>query len=202
MANRYSQIFTLTDIFNNKRLQKKLPLVNYKEKELENGKTSQRTNVMSVRKRVFDTATNAASPYYSPLRTQRIENQLIIGGELVGDYNDAVDAIYNSIKAIRSVLLWTANNADMVRYALKEAERHKRNFGIDCKLYLRAQSMQEIEGMNKQQLQALLENVMENIIFGDDFPETQRKFEVDKLLKGGYNYRQQMENWRQKVGAL
>ena len=47
MAGRYSQIFTLKDIFNNVNLKGKLPLINYKETMLENGKISKRTNVKS-----------------------------------------------------------------------------------------------------------------------------------------------------------
>ena len=35
MANRFTQQFTLKDIFNNKKLKNKLPLINYKEKEVE-----------------------------------------------------------------------------------------------------------------------------------------------------------------------
>ena len=31
MASRFTQNFTLTDIFNNKKLKDKIPLINYKE---------------------------------------------------------------------------------------------------------------------------------------------------------------------------
>lgn len=203
MANQYSQIFTLKDIFNNKKLEKKLPLVNYKEVVTKDGRTAQRTNITTIRKRVFDTATSVAKAYYSPLVAQRLENQLILDGNMTGDQDEAVNEIYTALKGIRSVLIWTANNANMVRYALKEAEKNKRNFGIDSRLYLRVQSMQEIEGMSRSQLQALLENVMENIVYGDNFPETQKKFAVDKLVGGGkYSYEDRVFNWKRKVGAL
>lgn len=203
MANQWSQIFSLKDIFTNQKLKNKLPLVNYKEHVTEDGRVAQRTNITTVRKRVYDTATESARPYYNPMITQRLETQLIIDGEMVGDHDQAVDAVYNAIKGIRSVLIWTANNADMVRYALKESERNKRNFGIDSKLYLRVQSMQEIEGMNRSQLQALLNDVMDNIAYGDNYPETQKKFAVDKLAGGGkYSYEDRVFNWKQKVGAL
>lgn len=203
MANQYSQIFTLKDIFNNKKLEKKLPLVNYKEVVTKDGRTAQRTNITTIRKRVFDTATSVAKAYYSPLVAQRLENQLILDGNMTGDQDEAVNEIYTALKGIRSVLIWTANNANMVRYALKEAEKNKRNFGIDSRLYLRTQSMQEIEGMSRSQLQALLENVMENIVYGDNFPETQKKFAVDKVVGGGkYSYEDRVFNWKRKVGAL
>lgn len=202
MANRFTQNFTLRDIFANKNLRKKLPYIDYKEKQTENGEVKQRTQVLTVRRQVFDTATASAKPYYSPLVTTKSENTLILDGNLVGDHNQAVDAVYNSLKGIRSEMVWTANNANIIRYAMKESERNKRNFGIDTKLYLRTQSMQEIQGMSRPQLQALMSDVMDNIVFGDNFPETQKKFEVDKLINTGYTYKQQVENWKQKVGAL
>lgn len=202
MANRYSQNFTLTDILTNKQLRGKMPYISYKEKETETGEVKQRTQVLTVRKQVFDNAIISAKPYYSPLVTTKSENTLILDGNLVGDHNQAVDAVYNSLKGIRAELTWTANTSNLLRYAMKEAERNKRKFGIETKLYLRPQSMQEIKGMSRPQYQALLSDIIENIFCSDDFPETQKKFEVDKLMKSGYTYKQQVENWKQKVGAL
>lgn len=203
MAGRYSQNFTLTDIFNNKKLKDKIPLINYKEKELENGKISRRTNAKTVNRQVFDTATSAARPFYKPIKTSRSGDTMIISGELVGDHDGAVDAVYNALQAKKSILIWTANNADMIRSALKEAEKNKRNRGIDSKLYLRAQSMQQIEGMSKQEIQALMENIMENIFYGDDFPETQKKYGVEKLeVKSKYNYDQRKLRWKFRVGDV
>jgi hypothetical protein len=203
MAGRYSQNFTLTDIFNNKKLKNKIPLINYKEKELENGKISRRTNVKTVNRQVFDTATSAARPFYKPIKTSRSGDTMIISGELVGDHDGAVDAVYNALQAKKSILIWTANNADMIRTALKEAEKNKRVRGINSKLYLRVQSMQQIEGMSKQEIQALMENIMENIFYGDDFPETQKKYGVEKLeVKSKYNYDQRKLRWKFRVGDV
>ena len=203
MAGRYSQNFTLTDIFNNKKLKDKIPLINYKEKELENGKISRRTNAKTVNRQVFDTATSAARPFYKPIKTSRSGDVMIISGELVGDHDGAVDAVYNALQAKKSILIWTANNADMIRSALKESEKNKRNRGIDSKLYLRVQSMQQIEGMSKQEIQALMENIMENIFYGDDFPETQKKYGVEKLeVKSKYNYDQRKLRWKFRVGDV
>lgn len=203
MAGRYSQNFTLRDIFNNKKLKNKIPLINYKEKELENGKISRRTNAKTVNRQVFDTATSAARPFYKPIKTSRSGDTMIISGELVGDHDGAVDAVYNALQAKKSILIWTANNADMIRSALKESEKNKRNRGIDSKLYLRAQSMQQIEGMSKQEIQALMENIMENIFYGDDFPETQKKYGVEQLeVKSKYNYDQRKLRWKFRVGDV
>lgn len=201
MSNRFSQIFTLTDIFNNKKLKDKLPLINYKEKELENGKISRRTNAKTVNRQVFDTATSAARPFYKPMITTRSGDTMIISGELVGSHDGAVEAVYNALLAKRSILIWTANNADMVRSALKEAEKNKRSGGLGSKLYLRVQSMQQIEGMSKREIQALMSDIMENIVYGDDFPMTQKKFAVDKIsVDSPFNYEQRKIRWKFKVG--
>lgn len=210
MATRYSRVFTLKDIFNNKKLANKLPLINYKEKELENGKISRRTNAKTVNRQIFDTAQSAARPFYKPLKTTRSGDVMIIDGTLVGDYDLAVDSVYNAIKAKRSLLVWTANNADMIRDALKEAEKNKRTTGKDTKLFLRANSMQEIEGMTTPQLQALMSDIMDNIFFGDGFEKTQEKYGVKSRLYWGYwggkkdvlFYKQRQLRWKYQVGDI
>lgn len=201
MAGRFTQNFSLTDIFNNKKLKNKIPLINYKEKELENGKISRRTNAKTINRLVFDISTSAARPFYKPIKTHRAGDRMEIGGNLVGDHNSAVEAVYNALISQKQVMIYTVNNADMIRSALKEAEKNKRKYGIDTKLKLRAQSMQEIEGMSKRQIQALLNDMMENIVYGDNFPETQKKYGVENLpVKSPYNYKQRQQIWRNKVG--
>lgn len=201
MANRFSQNFTLVDIFNNKKLRNKIPLINYREKELENGKISRRTNAKTVNRQVFDTAKSSARPYYKPMVARQSGDTLVIGGELVGSLDDAVNAVYDGLMAKKQILIFTANNADMIRDALKEAEKNRRNYGIQTKLYLRVQSMQQIEGMTKKQLSYLMNDIMENIVYGDDFPATQKKWKVQEMaVKSPYTYEQRKEKWQQKVG--
>lgn len=201
MAGRFSQIFTLTDIFNNEKLKGKIPLINYKEKELENGKISRRTNAKTVTRQVYDTSVIAARPFYKPFNPTKSGDMIILGGELVGDHDQAVDAVYNALMGIRSVLIWTANNADMIRDALKESEKNKRNYGINSKLYLRVQSMQQIEGMTKKEIQQLMSEIMDNIVYGDNFPKTQKKWNVEGITTNSpYNYEQRRLKWKQKVG--
>lgn len=201
MAGRYSQTFSLTDIFNNKKLKDKIPLINYREKELENGKISRRTNAKTINRLVFDISTSAARPFYKPITTQRSGDTMVISGNLVGDHNSAVDAVYNALLSQKQVMIYTVNNADMIRSALKEAEKNKRKYGNDTKLYLRVQSMTEIEGMSKREIQALLNNIMENIVYGDNFPETQKKYGVENLpVRSPYNYKQRQLRWKFRVG--
>lgn len=203
MANRFSQNFTLVDIFNNKKLRNKIPLINYREKELENGKISRRTNAKTVNRQVFDTAKSSARPFYNHMVASQSGDKLIIGGELRinSELEDVVDAVYNGLLAKKQILIFTANNADMIRDALKEAEKNRRNYGIQCKLYLRVQSMQQIEGMTEKQVAYLMNDIMENIVYSDDFPATQKKWNVQEMVvKSPYTYEQRKEQWQQKVG--
>lgn len=203
MANRFSQNFTLVDIFNNKKLRNKIPLINYREKELENGKMSRRTNAKTVNRQVFDTAKSSARPFYNPMVASQSGDKLIIGGELRinSEIEDAVDAVYNGLLAKRQILTFTANNADMIRDALKEAEKNRRSHGVQTKLYLRVQSMQQIEGMTEKQVAYLMNNIMENIVYSDDFLATQKKWNVrEMVVKSPYTYEQRKEQWQQKVG--
>lgn len=199
----FSQTFTLKDIFNNKNLKGKLPLINYREIEREDGKISVRTNAKTVNRFVFDTATSAARPFYKGIKTTRSGNIMEISGELIGDHDSAVDAVYNALQNSKSALSYTANNADMIRSALKESEKNTRNYGISSKLYLRCQSMAEIEGMSKPQLFALMNDIMENIMYGDNFPKTQAKYKVEEMkLNTALDYKQRKIRWKYKVGDI
>ena len=201
MANRFSLNFTLTDIFNNTKLKNKIPLVNYKEKERDDGKISVRTHLKTINKQVYDTATIAARPFYKPLKASKSGNTITISGDLVGDLDEATEAVYGAILAKRQLLMWTGNNGSLIRSALKEAEKNRRNYGINTKLYLRVQSMQEIEGMSNRQIEALLDDIVENIFYSDDFPQTQKKYELDKLFtSSAYSYEQRKAKWKEKVG--
>ena len=152
---------------------------------------------------MFETAKSSARPFYNPMVASQSGDKLIIGGELRinSELEDVVDAVYNGLLAKKQILIFTANNADMIRDALKEAEKNRRNYGIQCKLYLRVQSMQQIEGMTEKQVAYLMNDIMENIVYSDDFIATQKKWNVQEMaVKSPYNYEQRKEKWQQKVG--
>ena len=131
------------------------------------------------------------------------EDKRSIGWELriKSETEDVVEGIYNYCVAKKQIHIFTANNADMIRDALKEAEKNRRNYGIQTKLYLRVQSMQQIEGMTEKQVAYLMNDIMENIVYSDDFPATQKKWNVQEMaVKSPYNYEQRKEKWQQKVG--
>lgn len=201
MGSLYAQNFTLEDIFSNPKLKNKLPFISIKETEREDGRISTRSNVKTVNRQIFDTATTAARPFYRPIKTTRMGDIMIIGGNLVGDHDTAIDAVYKALQDKKLLLIYTANNGDMIRDAMKESAKNKRLYGFDTKLYLRAKSMAEIEGMSNKQLQALLNNVMENLIYGDNFPQTQKKYAVKSTsLLPTSTYEQNKLKWKMRVG--
>lgn len=199
---KYSQIFSLKDIFNNKNLAGKLPLVNYKEKDLDNGRTQVRTSPKTINTLVYDISVRAARPFYKPFTPKRSGDTIILSGELTEEQDLVVESVYNALQSQKTIMVWTVNNTDMIRDALKEAENSRRKFGINSKLYLRAASMQQIEGMTRPQIQALLTNIMENIYFSDNFPATQKKYGVEKMSFKQFSYKQMKENWKKRVGDL
>lgn len=198
---KFSQNFSLKDIFNNKKLRGKIPLINYKEPTTPTGREGYRTSMKTVSELVKNTAVNAARPFYKPLKPILSNDMVILDGNLDGDHDAAVDAVYNAISAQKSVISYTANNGDIIRDALKESEKTRRTYGLNSKLYLRVQSMQEIEGMSKWQIEALMSDIMENIVYGDDFPATKEKWNVQNMpTNSRLNYAERKAQWERKVG--
>lgn len=196
----YQQKYTLKDIFNNQNLKGKIPLINYKETLQENGKISKRTKAKTINTLVFDTSVKASRPFYKPLKATRSGDTLIMGGILVGEQDDAVDAVYNALLANKMLMEWTVNNTDLIRSALKESEKKKRLYGNNAKLYLNVGSMQEIENMNKKQLSKLISDITKNIFYSDDFPDTQKKWNLKDIRIGVFSYNQRKANWKRRVG--
>ena len=194
---RYSQIFTLKDIFNNKKLRGKLPLVNYKERTDESGKVHRTTRMQTIPAMVFETSKIAARPFYKPMDAHKTGNFISIGGTTESNLDDIQDAVYSALAAKSGLMSFIANSADMIRTALKEGERQSQK----PKLYLRAVSMLEIENMNNKQLQALMDNVLENIFYSGNFPKTAQKYAVEQInVNSPYSYEQRKQKWEMRVG--
>ena len=205
--NRYTDNFTLRDIFNNQELSNHLPIVNYREYKAitpEGSKVYNRTSMKTVKAQIFDTSIRMARFYYKPLQVTKSEDMLILDGNLVGDHDACVNDIYDNLVGFRPFLMFTANNGDIIRSAMKESAKNARKYGIDSKLFLRAQSIMEIKGMTIGKLRKFMDDVMGNILFGDNFPETQKKYKVrEQEYKVGskvQDYETMRAEWRRKVG--
>ena len=195
----YSKIFTLKDIFNNKKLRNKLPLINYKESVDINGKIHKKTQLKSVSYIVYDSAKTSARQFYKPLKASKTSNTITIGGNLVGDYDSAVDKIYIDLLGKVNLIKFTANSGDLIRSALKFSEKQL----TKPKLYLRQNSMLAIESLNSRQLEAFLDNVLENIFYSDSFAEIQEKYKLrDIVVKSQYDYDTRKLQWQRRVGEI
>lgn len=203
MANGYAKMFTLQEIFNNKNLAGKIPLVNYKETTDELGAQHRTTNMKSVSKIVFESAKLGARPYYRPLKAVKSGDFITIGGKLNGELNTAYNAVYKAILSQTNMIRFTANNAEMIRSAVKESAKIKRSSGKEPKVWLKIGSMQEIETMGKRELNALMDDIMRNIFYNPDFAQTQKKFRVQEIpVNRSTNYERRKENWLKKVGEI
>lgn len=191
MASRYSQQFTLKEIFNDKRLKGVFPLINYKEKEDEDGKTHRTTAMKTVGRLVFDTSVSSARPYYRPVIAHKAGGLIVIGGNLVEDLNDAENAVYEGLMGIKDLIGMTASNAGIIRSALKETERS----GAPEKLYLREKSIQQIASLDRKGKMAFMREIMDNIFFGN-YPKTQKKINI----ANAYGYADEKAKWEKKVG--
>lgn len=194
----YKQVFTLRDIFTDKDLAGKLPIINYKEVETENG-VKQKTNIKTIKRQVFDTSIFTARPYYTDFKAIRGTTTLDLSGTLKGNGDECQNAVYQALLGIKDMLSMTANNSNMIREAIKESEKVARRTGIDTKLYLRISSKQEIKNMSKRQLIQFMQDVMENIYYGDFF-ETQQKYKVEEMSGFKKSYDERADAWNKKIG--
>lgn len=199
MAGGYSQHFTLLDIFNNKSLRSLIPLVNYKEKTDEQGKTHRTTSMRSIARFVYDKSVQAARPFYDPLEAHKMVDTIIISGNLVSGQDDAVEAVYGALVANKFAMELIVNNADMIRDALKEAERTKPS----PKLYLKEVSMEQIKAAcrTKRGREAFLQEVMQNLYYSPDYAKTQEKYGVEGIQTNTFSYERNRARWARKVGA-
>lgn len=200
---RYTENFTLKDIFNNQALAGKLPLVNYKAyyyTTREGSGVSVKTAMKTTKRQIYEVATQVARQYYKPLKVIKGEDMITFDGNLIYDQDACVDMIVSMLRAYKPMFDFSANNGDIIRSALKESEKGKRKYGLDSKLFLRAQSMMEIKGMPTKELRKFMDDVMANILFGDNFPETQKKYKVYEQNYGKKSYEEMRKEWREKVG--
>ena len=199
MAAGYSQHFTLADIFNNKELRNYLPLVNYKEVTDATGKTHRTTNMKTIGRFVYDKSVQAARPFYEPLTPHKMGDTIIIEGKLVGGHDEAVEAIYANLLANKFLMELTVNNADMIRSAIKEAERTK----PAPKLYLKEVSMEQIKAScrTKRGRTAFMQEVMQNLYYSSDYARTQEKYGVMGIQTNTYSYERNRRAWERKVGV-
>ena len=201
--SRYNRNLSLIDIFNDKSLQNKLPLVRYNVYDMGNGEPNIRTRMLTLGSFVYRLAQRGARPYYKPLVTRKFADNIYIGGKLIGGLEEATNSVYETILANKGLLEMTVNQMDMIRDAVKEAEQNKRLYGRESKLYLRVNSTQSIKNLNDRQVNMLMRDIIDNIEYSGNYPKTLAKWR--KLLQiedKNVNFNRRQRNWENKVGIL
>ena len=201
MSN-YNNNFTLFDIFGNRRLRTKLPMIDIVFSQKGTG-FSWETSTRNMERQVYSVAVSAAKPLYNPLKATHGGSKVVLDGSSELSLTDIQNAVYDTINAQKTMLVWTANNITMIDDAMKSAENDKYFFGNDAKVYLRASSMQEIEGMSNTQLQALMNDIMDNIYYNDTYAVTQEKYGLKNAIADSpFDYNQRKQAWQRKVGII
>ena len=192
----YSQNFDLIDIFTNKELRGKLPIISYKYKD-----GVVRTRTKSISDYVLWLSRQSARPYYSKMLAYKRDDIITINGIMTGDIDECVDSVYRYLVANKNMLEATANDILLIRDALKEAEYNKRTFGQSTKLYLKQKSIAEIKNLNKRQIMGFIRDIENNIEYSGNYPKTLAKW-GKWLLRDDTNSNaiRRKRYWEEKVG--
>ncbi len=187
----YSNNITLKDLFNNKSIQKKLPLGNYKE-QLTYKSLPKNAQLRIIGNQIKDLTASASTKYYNQAKVTRTNRTIVVSGSLKKSYNSAFNGIYNYIKGKAGLISNMIANNEIIRNAFIEDIQN----GKSSKLYLRIASVNEIKSMNANRLKALMNDIIDNIKFSDNFPKTQTMIETNL----GSNFLIQKQEWMKKVG--
>lgn len=197
MKTLYSQNFTLKDIFTNEKLKGKIPLI--RQERDDKGRFKRYEWAEAPTSLVKAIATQSARPFYKDM-TVTGGDTIVISGTMSGDLTACQNAVYSAILAYKPILSTSANCMDIIKDAFDLESKQKKRVGFATKLYLRANSMLEIENMSASQMQAFMNNVLENIFFGDVFFDVQKKWGLENRFYGKGNYERARQLWRTRVG--
>jgi len=172
----YNKLFTLSDLFHNQELKKYLPQVRV-NKNGGKAKVDYRYNIVDMD--IYNYARMGAMPYMKNITMeyggQFGANHLGVKGELRkhATIYDAYNGVLETLKSFSGCIGLIQSYGDTITDVMQKiyrSDRYKLD-NAEPKLYLRINSLNEIKFMNKQQKEALLKNVVENIYFSDDFKQ-------------------------------
>lgn len=192
MNSKYSQVFSLEDLFENETVKNKLPF-------LQSEGNDENEDVLA--QNVFQFVKVSAKSVLNNFNASYIGNSIVL--DVGSDYelDSLVDKIYDDLLLSKSNIETSILNHEIIESAVNESKSNRRRYGINSKLYLKAQSVQQISGMNEKQIEELINNILENIYFGDNFPQTQKKFNLSDLkIYGRHSYEERKKQWKQMVG--
>ncbi len=187
----YKQNFSLSDIFNNKSIRKKLPIGDFNEIE-KNKRVSKNGQLRIIGNQIKSLSSAAASKYYNKVRVTRTNRTITIKGDLNVSYGKAYNGIYNYIKSKSGLLSSLALNNEILQTAWMEEKKNSK----PTKLYLKVANIKEIKSMNANQLKSLMNDIIDNIRFSGNYPKAQKLFGE----KQDGDFMKQKQIWMKKVG--
>lgn len=172
----YNKLFTLSDLFNNKELKGVLPQISITEKTAEGYQYTHSYRVRgfkSVEDEIKMYAKIGAMPYMKNIKTT---DEIVVSGTL--RKNATIQLAYSSVlstlQGASASLSLLGSYGDVITDIFKKirkSSRFRKGDKTEPKLYLRINSINEIKYMTEKQKKALINNVVENIYFSDDFKE-------------------------------
>ena len=175
----YNKLFTLSDLFHNKELKDVLPQISISEHKKEDyqAKTYRVRGFNSVDAEIMKYTKIGATPYMKNIKmTNEVHINVVASGTLRkhATLQQAYESVLSILQGASSSLSLLGSYGDVITDVFKKM-RKDMDFRLgrkqEPKLYLRITSLNEIKNMNKQQKDAFLKNVVENIYFSDDFKE-------------------------------
>ena len=211
----YSKKFTLLDIIESGYLDDILkPSIHtksvYKKRKETDEETSSTVNMGSLNKQIANVVQASASRVATKARTSVYGGQVIC--RVKGDYELIYNTIVSDLESKASMLGTSLSHSDELETAIKESVTAKLSGREIPKMYLRLNSLEQIQGMTPRQKQRLLDDINENVYFNKDFVRTQASlglrgknnrafFFTEKYSNHRKSYSTLLRMWERKVGA-
>ena len=166
----YNKLFTLSDLFHNQDLKGVLPQAKISTSKKGYTSVSFKYDIDEI----IMYCRIGGMPYMKNIEFS-FPNELIMTGELRkhATIQQAYDGVLSTLKGASGSLTLLGSYRNEIQDVMRNIRKSDR-YKIDKsepKLYLRITSLNEIKYMNNKQKQALINNIVENIYFSDDFKE-------------------------------
>ena len=166
----YNKLFTLSDLFHNQDLKGVLPQAKISTSKKGYTSVSFKYDIDEI----IMYCRIGGMPYMKNIGFS-FPNELIMTGELRkhATIQQAYDGVLSTLKGASGSLTLLGSYRNEIQDVMRNIRKSDR-YKIDKsepKLYLRITSLNEIKYMNDKQKQALINNIVENIYFSDDFKE-------------------------------
>lgn len=171
----YNKLFTLSDLFNNKELKNYLPQVSIHNIKNKDGTITQKVKGFKImEEQAINFAKQGARISMSNVKASGTLDNIVVSGRLRkhATIYEAYENVLSILKANKGSLTLLGSYRDVLTNTFQKIQdKSKYSHYKEPKLYLRINSLNEIKYMNKQQKDAFINNIVENIYFSDDFKE-------------------------------